>query len=455
MEQFSQVEPQIEIIQPVKRSYGKYIGAFVALAFLALVIFFSVRAYTVAKRVMVARSSNASPLLVDDIEEFLKDPGFISNLKEGDRRVNILLLGVGGGDHPGAELTDTMLVVSIDVKNKAVAMLSIPRDLYVPVKGYSNTKINSVYTLGLENNDNNIQKAFELVKGTISDVFDVPIHYLVLVDFEGFQKAIDAIGGIGVEVQSDIYDSAYPDKNVTGYEPFSITRGYHILDGETALKYARSRHGSSDFDRARRQQEILTAVKEKMMEKDNIFSIKKINDLVGILSDNIKTDLQLSEIDALYKIAKGINKENIATKVLDDSSDSPLYADSYDGMYVLVPNDPSWDEVKEFIRQYFKDPFTASEKAKISIKNGTTTTGLGTKLAEQLKIFGYDIVDISNADDKKYESTFIYDYSNNGKKNTLKFLQEKLNNAPVVRLDDKASQWDIEIIIGKDYKSIK
>jgi LCP family protein required for cell wall assembly len=395
---------------------------------------------------IVSRSSTASPILAGSYDPNKID---LSLLNEGDRRINILLIGVGGENHPGGNLTDTLMVASIDPKNNEVAMISVPRDLYIKVEGYGSAKINSVMSL-----DGKIdQSGYDLIKSTISNFLGVPIHYFMLMNFEGFQKAVDIIGGVDINVPTELYDPYFPDKYVEGYDPLYIEAGPQHMDGETALKYARSRETSSDFDRSRRQQEILMAIKDKAMQKNNLLNINKVNQIMTVLSNNIKTDIQLSEIELLMKIARNIDSSHVYSKVLDDGADNYLYADKYNDMYVLVPKDPTLKEIHLFIQQYFKDPNIVSEAARITVTNGSKNQGVGRLVSQDLVDMGYNAITVSGDAAKSYPKTFIYDYTNGGKKATLSLIKKYFDdNVPVINLDEKGSASDIEIVLGEDYK---
>ncbi|HRY59827.1 MAG TPA: LCP family protein [Patescibacteria group bacterium] len=465
------MEESLEYIKPNKSR--KYIIFFIFIFLLACVLFFGFRAYGLTKKMIVSKSSNASPLLSGD-GDIWNNNAAISKLEYGDRRINVLLMGIGGDNHPGGNLTDTMQVISIDPKNKEAAMLSVPRDLYVKVKNYGGTKINAV--LSLNNSDyastgsaKNINKEmdFSLVKSTVGDFLGVPIHYCVLVNFDAFKKIIDIVGGVDVNVKEDLYDPLYPDKYVAGYEAFYLKKGEHHLDGEMALKYARSRETTSDFDRARRQQEIIIALKEKVKQRENLVSPTKISQILSVLADNIKTDLQLSEINGLVQIGKQISSSKIQNKVLDDSADGVLYADKYEEMYVLVPKDSTLKEVHSFIRQYFKDPLFAEEKAKVLVSGSVKNVYKENAVIKELSGLGYNLVSspsisdtttntqTNSTEDKKYPKSFIYDYSNGSKPATMDYLKAYFGkDMPVIVLNEKDKNYDIEIIIGDDYQSI-
>lgn len=458
------MQENIEIVSINRPNYKK----FIFLTFLSFVILvvalLSIRAYSLTRNIIVNKSSSSSPLLAG--KGNIWDEIDMSSIEEGNRRVNIVLLGIGDGNHPGEDLTDTIMVVSIDPKNNDVAMLSVPRDLYINVKEFGgNYKINSVYSLAKDKYDSKDQnKKYEVIKNTLADFLDVPIHYFVLINFEGFKEVVDIIGGVNIEVEDALYDPYYPDENLIGYDELFVPKGEQLMDGDLALKYARSRQTTSDFDRAKRQQKILVAVKNRVLEKENLLSIKRINQIMQVLSDNIKTDLQIDEISDLASIAKVVDENDIRHKVLDDSPEGMLYADLLNDMYVLLPANSSLREIRYFVAQFFRDPLIVSEKAKIKVTNGSLSAYNANLVFSELELFQYDLVDeiglarkedvVGSSTSKTYDKTFIYDYSNGRKKATLSFLKKYLNNPPVIVLDEDNRGFDIEIIVGDDYSSI-
>lgn len=445
------MEEKIDIVEIQPFWNRKRIMVLVICLFVVLLGVFGYRAYSLATSVIVQKSGSASPLLSDDARA-LKN---LEKLAPGDRRINILFLGSGGKNHPGGELTDTIMVASIDIKNNSVSMISLPRDLYIPVKGYGKAKINTVFTLGKENGDAD-EDGYRLIKETVSTVLGVPIHYFVHVDFEGFEKMIDILGGVSIDVKEDLYDPTFPDEAMLGYDEFYVQKGWRHFDGESALKYARSRHSTSDFDRARRQQEILAATKDELLKKENVFNVKKISQIMTALADHLKTDLQIPELESLARIATKIDSQKISTRVVDDSAQGIAYADNYDGMYVLVLYDNTFADMHRYVEMYFQDPFLASEQAKISVLNGSAKTGLAQSIGDDLSKAGFNIIEIaSTPDKKKYEKSIIYDYTNGEKKSTIGFLSKYLGgDIEVIALDrTDDEQVDIEVIIGEDYAS--
>lgn len=367
---------------------------------------------------------------------------------EGDGRINITLLGIGGGKHPGGQLTDTIIVASVDPKNKEAAFLSIPRDLYItypkPLKGAG--KINNVHAYGEQ------QKVTgggpTLTKKAIAELFDLPIHYFIRVDFEGFRQLVDALGGITINVEKDFYDPLFPDEKLIGYEPFSIKAGLQKLDGKTALKYARSRETTSDFDRAKRQQQIMIAIKEKSLSSNVILNPAKIVELTNIVGNHVKTDLNIQELQRLYELTRDIPKDKIITKVLDTGAGGPLVAQSGEQGYFIILRDPSGQELKRIAHDIFKDPFISGEAATIEISNATSSLGLGGKLAEELVGLGYKIIKVDKAE-QLVNQTQIIDRTNGKKPVTLSYLTRRLKASQTKLTVDSLA--DFVIIVGQDY----
>lgn len=375
--------------------------------------------------------------------------GSKQNLRgEGDGRINIILLGIGGASHPGGTLTDSIMVLSIDPVDKSMAMLSIPRDLYIPVSGkkYS-VKINQIYSIGEKEKRGS---GATQVKDSVGKVLDLPVHYYVQVDFYGFVKLINEIGGVDVVVDKNLYDPLYPDANMQGYDPFSIKAGQQHLDGVIALKYARSRETTSDFDRAGRQQKIIAATKEKILKVGFLANPKKILDLTNIVGDHIRTDFSATELVSLAELIKNLDSNKTVNKVLTSASDGELVSDSSSGTYYLIPKGGNWESIQKIAHEIFTDPNLKEENAKIEVLNGSKIAGLGGTLAEALKSYNYTVVNIATADEK-YPKTKLMDYSNGEKEVTLKFLEKRLG-VTATKQKSKNSGTDISIIIGDDYK---
>jgi LCP family protein required for cell wall assembly len=367
---------------------------------------------------------------------------------EGDGRINILLVGVGGAGHPGGTLADTIMVGSIDPVNKKLAMMSIPRDLRVPLPGGGSGKINSVHSIG-ENQE--AGKGPQVLMETVSKILDLPIHYYVRVDFVGFQKFVDALGGVTIDVPKALYDPLFPDAKMQGYEPFSVKAGTQTMNGTVALKYARSRETTSDFDRAARQQQILLAVRGKLISANVLANPQKISELSGILGDHVRMDLTLTDLQHLLEIVQNIDQSQIVTKVLDNGPDGPLKSISDNGYY-LVPKTGNFKEIQRIAHELFTDPNLTKEQAKIEILNGTGEAGKAQELKLDLEALGYKIVSIDKTDTAT--TTTLADYTGGKVPFTARFLADRLHAKLSVATRPAGTTADLRLILGTDYQPV-
>jgi len=369
-------------------------------------------------------------------------------------RVNILVLGTDRrtGDE-GPSRTDTMIVLTVDPGNQTAGMLSIPRDLWVSIPGHSENRINTAHFLG--ELDGNPGGGPALAKTTVQYALGIPIHYYVRVNFEGFERFIDAIEGITIDVQKPISDTKHPDGNY-GYMVVDIPVGVQHMDGKTALQYARVRHGSSDFARARRQHEVIRAVRDKVLSLD--IPLTKIPEILRIVGGSVQTDLTLSDMYALAKVGRTIDVENIKSIVIDETMTTPQLTP--DGADVLIPDRA---RIREAVDMLFAAPsptaqaglseseLVAQEAARIEVQNGTPAEGLAQRTAEYLEGLGYTVVSFCNADRSDYDSSVIIVYS--GKPNTVNSLVARFGIAPenVRRNVDAHSEVDVRLVLGRDY----
>lgn len=381
---------------------------------------------------------------------------------EADDRINILLLGMGGEGHPGPYLTDTIIVVSIKPSNGDVAMISIPRDLSVPIPGYGWRKVNSANHYGeMKNPDAGGEFATEV----ISSVFDLPIHYYVRVDFSGFEKLIDQLGGIKVNVANGFTDYQFPTDDY-GYQTVSFKTGWQKMDGKTALNFARSRHGTngenSDFARSKRQQQVLTAAKEEILSFSTLLSYRKLASIYELYKDRVTTNLQITEMYKLAKLAKKINTLNIKSVVLDNGNDGPLYSTiASDGAYILLPKDMSFYQLQQMVKYAFEPAkeVKIKEQVKVEIQNGTKVNGLAYRISLDLKNNGFKILKIGNATEQSEKMTTIYDFTSGNLKDELQNIKKALNTNNIAQPSEALRnltdpEIDFLIVLGYDQQSI-
>lgn len=275
---------------------------------------------------------------------------------ESEGRVNILLLGRAGEKYPGRNLTDTVMLLSIDTEAKRVGLLSLPRDLFAPIVGTGlSTKLNSLYQIGL-----NEDVGTDILRESVAEMTGQPIHYYAMIDFDGFERMIDAIGGIQVEVMRDIYDTRYPGKNYS-YETFELKKGWQKLDGKTALKYARERHADpeGDFGRAKRQQQIMQAVRDRAWSLPTFLNPFALSGFLESLGESVTTDIPPEAIGRFIALAEKLDTKNIATVVVDAWKKESLLRVSHiesGGVraFILVPRSGTWKEIQDTARHLFE-----------------------------------------------------------------------------------------------------
>jgi len=339
--------------------------------------------------------------------------------------LTVLLMGYGGGVHEGTYLTDSMMVARVDLKKNTVALISIPRDLWVKVPTKNNEsfyrKINAVYQLGLFPKDYpnvTLPKSGEpgaaLVKQVAGEILGIDVHYYLTVDFEGFREAIDTLGGVTVNVQKTFDDYEYPIegkeadlcgkeeqfvqiekyfgnpaspeatdeekiaffkdkpelaeflKQITEdpvlafpcrYEHIHFDKGPMLMDGETALKYVRSRHSlddGGDFGRAARQQQFIEGVKDKVLQ---VNFVSKIVPLMDKLSNHISTDMPADDMQLLINEFPQVTQYTRKQLVL--STDNVLESSySPDGQYILITAEGinNWQPLHAFIKRSLTPP---------------------------------------------------------------------------------------------------
>ncbi len=254
---------------------------------------------------------------------------------DGTSRFTILAMGIDRrpGDTSLAHLTDTMMLISIDPVAQTVGILSIPRDLWVSVPGYANPqRINTAMVLGEVRSPGS---GPQLAMQTVQNNLGIRVHEYLMLDFQAVVDLVDAIGGIEVSIDYTINDRTYPDMNY-GYDPFYLAAGTHQLNGLTALKFARTRHGDNDLERARRQQQVIYAVQDRITSVDVLPGlIVQAPNLLLSLEDNIKTGLNLDEMIQLAWFIKDVPRDSITTNVIDYA-----YVRNYttpNGEQVLLP----------------------------------------------------------------------------------------------------------------------
>lgn len=380
---------------------------------------------------------------------------------------NILLLGIGGEGHEGVHLTDTMIVASIDHKKKLIPMLSIPRDLYVDNEylGYG-SRLNGIYELVLDKSEDP-EFAMVTLMDEIENLLDIDLHYFAMVDFNGFVEVVDAVGGIEIDLEEEFYDPFYPLPNrySEGYDPFYLAAGEQKLDGEKALKYVRSRKTTSDFDRARRQQEVLSSLKDKATKIGFLLNPSKIKNLLSAISNNFETNLNWSEMIYLAKLGDQFEEDSVISEVLNDEAYSTggfLYTperEFFEGAFVLVPFAGDNSEIQTYAQLLLYHPELYKEPTPIQVLNGTKEPDLAAMSKMYLTRYGFNVVRYGNAFTKEVEETKIFANQELDKiaEKTLDILPsltfgKVLNEAPTgYSLENFDTEAEIIIELGEDF----
>ena len=426
-----------------------------AILFVLLILagYFGYRTYKTLNKVIVKNSGpTAEGLKTENVA--------VEKLKgEGDGRVNILLLGVGDPGHAAEDLSDTMIVASYDPKTKDVAMLSIPRDLYVKVPNNGFSKINSAHAFGEQYKEGT---GPDLAKKTVSEVLGIPIHYYIRTDFTALKQAVDTVGGVDIDVLSTLIDPDYPcEKNEGKVCGFSILAGPQHFNGSSALKYARCRKGNcgDDYGRAKRQQDVLVALRQKATKLNILANPAKVVEILDIVGKNVRTDLQVWEIERLTQVARETDPSKITSKVLDIDTTGLVKNSQVGAASVVVPvaGIGNYSAIQAFVRSIFVDGYIKQEAATIQVENGTAQINKAQLVSELLKSYNYNVISAVPADATSYKKTQIIDSSKGSKPYTIQYLEKRFGVKATPAAQDSAEQKpavaDVRIIVGTDYKT--
>ncbi len=400
----------------------------------------------------------------DEQSSPLQDIGPEPKPWDGGSRVTVLVMGLDYGDWSSDRKcpcrTDTMILLTIDPLTRTAGILNIPRDLWVNIPGFDQYyKINSAYFLGQANNLPGGGPG--LAVQTVEQFLGVPINFYAQIDFYAFEKFINLIGGVELDIPAKIKVDPIGEANTIVLKP-----GKQKLRGPIALAYARARYtAGGDFDRANRQQQVIMAVLSKVTQADQFPSLlSKAPQLYDQLSRGIHTNMTLDQAIQLAWLVKQIPQENIKRGVISPPDQVELStAIGDDGVQqdILIP---ITDKIRELRDSIFtsstpdspikaaNDPKAAmqAEAARVVVKNGSSTSGLAATTKNYLAGQGLNVVDATNADGL-YAATTIIDYT--GKPYTVAFLVQLMGIQPtnIYSSYDPNSQVDVAITLGTDW----
>ncbi|MCF7830516.1 LCP family protein [Candidatus Gracilibacteria bacterium] len=373
--------------------------------------------------------------------------------QDSNNHTNILLLGVGGDGAEGGNLSDSIMIASFNPQNPSVAFLSLPRDLFIPSK-IGERKLNEIYAAARYKYGD--RRGLEIIKDAVSDFSGIRIHYGAVINFKVFEEVVEALGGLEIFVPTDIEDPFYPDEDY-GYQTFVIRKGLQHLDGATALKYARSRKTSSDYDRAQRQQDLILALRKRAEDLSFLTDFGKLTEFFQIYRKHVNTDLGLTQIVALAKMGMAIDYYNAVSAVLNDDPTQRggfLFTPAmefYGGQYVLLPE--NLKDTQTFLDLVLIHPGILLENAQISVLNGSKLSGRASETAERLRRLGFHIIEVGNYDaDTPVYKTFLKHFSPEKTLKTTNFLADFFETSQIENVVaesiDPNNLIDIQIILG-------
>ena len=357
----------------------------------------------------------------------------------GTERLNILLLGVDArGDGSTTRNTDTMIVLSLDPLNTTAAMLSLPRDIYVDRPGILVDKINAAYAVG----------GPELTRRVVEDLLGIRLNAYVLVDFDAFNRIVGSVGGVIVDVRLPVRDEAYPTPDY-GVERVDIAPGPQLMDGPTALRYARTRHDSNDYSRAQRQQQVLAALRTKLTAGDLFRSLPLLVDRVG---NAVQTNLDPLSVLPLARFGSAIDGGAIRSEVLYPCGGSYphcelQYAGGDEGFFLL----PDRTKLHEFAASIFYDPQVKAESASIEVRSADARNGLARTVADRLSERAFSVSIVTTGSTGR--SAVLV--RNGAKRYTANALAKLLGGLPVDALPSgEQSSADIVLRVGSDFRGL-
>jgi LCP family protein required for cell wall assembly len=366
---------------PKKKRFKRLLWITPLIVVAALLGYVGVKYHHLSTTTIVAHQGENSAILTYDPANKHQQLDLSAFKNPGDGRVNIVIVGVGGEGHGGAYLTDSIKLLSLDTINKSAVISSLPRDFY-----YGNGKINAVYSdaesIKAGNGGIALRKA-------VGDVFGVQVSHFMLMDFSGFKDLVDSLGGITINAPEAVYDTSYPVDSTYGYETFSVKAGVQTMNGTTALKYSRTRHADNDYKRQERQNLVIKAIEDKALTAGVLANPIKINSIINVLGDHIRTDLQPADIKSVIDIVRQIPGTSIGSSVLDTNPDLNLLTSSSDTSagFISYPilGIKNYSAIHSWFQKNNPDPLLAKESPSV------TLYGTGVATPKQLSAFADDL----------------------------------------------------------------
>lgn len=450
-------EEEVRSLEPLppKKSRGKrilkWILVLLGVIILGFGIFALVRATGLVNKIFVGKDTSVFGRITDLISS---QTGGNKLKGESSGQVNVLLLGIGGPGHDGPYLSDTIILAQLRPKEKKATLISIPRDYLVNTKELGQRKINAVFAESYEKNKD-WDKAGENIRNVVSKMSGLDIPYFAVVDFQGFEKTIDLLGGVDITVERTFTDYTYPNTKF-GYLPaVTFTEGHEHMDGERALIFARSRHAAgeegTDFARSLRQQKIINAAKEKIKALNIVADAGKINELFTIVGEHFHTNMTPGQLLRAYSLTSDFGEGQIASLSLDEKTGliCPQTLEGSGAFVLTVCSGKKSSDIEDFFQNSFSGAQINSERAVVWLADSSTTGKLYKKAEAELTNAGLIVYKVIYSGKPLNQSVV---YSVNHKPTTTDYIASTLKASPVslpppgIKIDPK--KVDVIVILG-------
>ncbi len=436
------------------RKIFKTILALIFLCLLAAGVYVAARAINLSNKIFVGQKTS----FIHKIGEIIRGSSGQTQLQGEDLgQVNILLLGIGGEGHDGPYLTDTIILAQIRPDLGQITLTHIPRDYLTDLPdGFGQQKINAAFAQGYSKS-HDYNTAGQWARQSVEKMSGLSVPYFAVIDFNGFEKAIDQVGGVDVHIDRTFTDYSYPNDATNGYlPPVTFKEGDEHMNGSRALIFSRSRHAAgpegSDFARGQRQQKIIEAFKSRVFQLNMITDAGKINSLLDTFADHFHTNLGPGEIFRLYSIAR---EKNLSTASLSLDPETNMVCPEIlesNGAYVLVPcPGKSEEDIKNFFKNSFAISRLNSEQATVWLASSTGDKQAYKTAYRKLVDAGITVFELSYSKDNLPHSIV---YQANPKPATVEFITNTLNASEVTlpppSVHISKDRVDAIVILGQD-----
>ncbi len=436
-----------------KKSAFKKTLLVIGLIILALLGALTLRAANLSDKIFVGTKTT----FFEKVRDFIRGGGDNAKLEGEDLgQINVLLLGIGGAGHDGPYLSDTIILAEIRPDIGQVSLVSIPRDYLTTLpKNFGERKINAAFAEGY-NQHKDWDEAGLWARQAVEKLSGQKVPYFAVIDFAGFEKAIDQVGGVNIQINRTFTDYSYPDSNLGYLAPITFTEGQEHMNSVRALQFARSRHATgpegSDFSRSVRQQKIISALKAKVLSLNLIADAGTINSLLSTFADHFHTNITPGGIFHLLNLIKEHNVNSFISLSLDPSTSlvcPKIMEDT--GAYVLVPcAGKDENDIKNFFKNVFSLGKMVEEKSVIWLSTSSGDRTAYQQTDQKLKEVGLTVWELTFKGEPLSKNIF---YQVNPKKATAEFIKNTLSatevTIPPPGVNINKDKVDVIVILGQ------